>query len=121
MFRHWKLGAATESVPCTTLNAFFENNRLSRVKLMKVDCEGAEYLVVAGGRSVLERACIDFIAMEYHPSICGVARCRATHSALCEAGYHFRIVNGECVYHLPDHEEELGRLGETSDAYSWLI
>lgn len=121
MFRHWKLGDATESVPCTTLDAFFDKNRLSRVKLMKVDCEGAECLVVAGGRSVLERGCIDFIAMEYHPSICGVARCRATHQAICEAGYCFRTVNGECVYHLPGHEDELSGLDETPDAYSWLI
>jgi FkbM family methyltransferase len=55
MFRYWKVGTATETVPCTTLDAFFDRNHLDRVRLMKVDCEGAESLVVAGGRNVLKR------------------------------------------------------------------
>jgi len=100
MFRYWKVGTATETVPCTTLDAFFDRNHLDRVRLMKVDCEGAESLVVAGGRNVLKRGRIDFIAMEYHPSICGTSLCTATHSALTDAGYHLSKIDGLFVYHL---------------------
>jgi FkbM family methyltransferase len=112
MFRHWKVGTATEVVPCTTLDAFFDKNRLNRVRLMKVDCEGAEHLVIAGGRSVLKRGCIDFIAMEYHPSICGEARCEVTHSALTDAGYCLSKPGGQFVYHLPGLEGGLSGLEE---------
>lgn len=107
MFRHWKVGVATELVPCTTLDAFFESNGLNRVRLMKVDCEGAESLVIAGGRSVLNRGGIDFIAMDYHPTICGAARCKATHAILSDAGYCLSQTDGLLVYHFPGFENDL--------------
>lgn len=99
LFRHWKFGAATERVPATTLDAFFDANRLNKVRLMKVDCEGAEHLVIAGGRNVLKRGAIDFIAMEYHAAICGQVRCHAAHAALTEAGYRLSDTPGPLVYH----------------------
>jgi len=99
LFRHWKFGAAREIVPTTTLDAFFEENGLRKVRLMKVDCEGAEHLVIAGGRSVLKRGCIDFIAMEYHAAISGDAQCRSTHAKLTDAGYCLSDTPGPRVYH----------------------
>jgi FkbM family methyltransferase len=107
MFRHWKIGSATETVPCTTLDAFFNETNLGQVRLMKVDCEGAECLVVAGGADVLKSGCIDFIAMEYHRSICGAARCESTHSTLVGAGYRLSKPGGQFIYHLPGLEDDL--------------
>src|SRR5262249_39675901 len=45
---------AKEHVRAMTLDAFFQSNVLERVRLLKVDCEGTEYLVIAGGRKVLK-------------------------------------------------------------------
>lgn len=112
MFRYWRLGSKAETVPGTTLDSWFERYGLERVRLMKVDCEGAESLVVAGGRKVLEGRRIDFIAMEYHPSICGAARCKATHSALTDAGYCVSKPGGQSIYHLPGFESELKGIGD---------
>lgn len=111
MFRYWKIGAATEVVPCITLDTFFDKNNLGRVRLMKVDCEGAESLVIAGGREVLRQGRIDFIAMEYHPAVCGGQRCRSTHAVLSSAGYCLSQAGGLFVYHLPGYESDLKALG----------
>jgi len=112
MFRHWKVGTAAESVPCTTLDAFLMRNIPGQVRLMKVDCEGAESLIVAGAADALKRRRVDFIAMEYHPAICGEARCASIHSALTEAGYCLRTIGGQTIYHLPGLEGDLRRLEE---------
>jgi hypothetical protein len=52
-------------VPCTTLEAIMEANRLERVDLLKIDCEGAEYeILFAAAPRVLQR--ITDIRLEYH-------------------------------------------------------
>lgn len=48
-------GAKTESVEMTTLDAFAERVGLSRLDALKLDVEGAEIKVLAGGRETLRR------------------------------------------------------------------
>jgi FkbM family methyltransferase len=119
MFRHWKLGATSETVPTLTLDTFFEMNTLDRVRLLKVDCEGAEYLVVHGAKSVLRHQAFDFIAMEYHPSICGIDHCVKAHQELQAMGYILTKIHGEYIYHLPGLEKELQALGELRVRCDW--
>lgn len=109
MFRHWRLGTLSESVPATTVDAFFLNNRIDHARLMKVDCEGAEHLVVKGAKHVLEQQQIDFITLEFHEGICGVEACQRTHTRMIDAGYILRQMNGLGVYHLPGFATELKR------------
>src|ERR1043166_4405466 len=42
MFRHWKLGSRAERVPSVTLDSFFSRHSIGKVRLLKIDCEGAE-------------------------------------------------------------------------------
>jgi FkbM family methyltransferase len=51
LFRHWKLGSASETISTTTLDNFLKTEPIQHIRLVKVDCEGAEYLVVAGGKT----------------------------------------------------------------------
>lgn len=119
MFRYWKIGSAKEDVHALTLDSFFKENSLERVRLLKVDCEGAEYLVITGGRSILKQRAIDFIALEYHPVICGIEKCIYTHEELKSAGYILTRARGQCIYHLPGLEKELGCLGELNVGCDW--
>jgi FkbM family methyltransferase len=119
MFRHWRLGATSETVPALRLDTFFEKNSLDRVRLLKVDCEGAEYSVIRGAKRVLRRQAFDFIAMEYHPSICGIDHCVRADQELRAGGYVLTKVRGQYIYHLPGLEEELLPLGELKVGCDW--
>ncbi len=119
LFRHWRIGFTRERVRATTLDAFFRDNSLGRVRLLKMDCEGAEPLIISGGRNVLGQRRIDFIAVEYHPLICGTERCLDTHEELKRRGYLLTKVGGRYVYHLPGLEKELQPLGELRVDCDW--
>jgi len=120
LFRYWRLGSKTERVSCCTLDSFFEAAALKEVRLMKVDCEGAEHLVILGARGVLRQRKIQFIAMEYHPTICGTENCTAAHAQLLAAGYALAKLNGLCIYHVPGGEDELRSLGELQAHTDWM-
>jgi uncharacterized protein (UPF0335 family) len=52
-------------IKCTTLGKIIEKNRIGRVDLLKLDCEGAEYEILFGMRkNMLSR--IERIVMEHH-------------------------------------------------------
>ncbi len=119
LYRHWKVGSRGETVPTLTLDEFFKRSNLARVRLMKIDCEGAEHLVVTGGRQVLGRQAIDYIALDYHASICGKETCAGTHSQLQSLGYRSARLLSSLVYYRPGMEQQLADLGETSFDCSW--
>lgn len=118
-FRHWKIGSTKETVKAITLDQFIEQNDIGKIRLMKVDCEGAEYLVMAGGRQTLNKQLIEFIALEYHPSICGADKCNQIHQNLVSYGYILTKVNGQCIYHLPDSVACLNTLGDLKANCNW--
>lgn len=114
MFRHWRLGTASEAVPATTLDRLLQQNNVERVRLMKVDCEGAEEAVVAGGADTFRRQLVQFIAMEYHPTILGPDKCKQIDSRLKECGYRLASLQGHDLYYLPGLESELARLAPSA-------
>jgi len=59
------MGATVVTVKATTLDQAFEEYGITNCKVLKLDCEGAEYEVLRG-TSVLEK--IDHIVMELHIS-----------------------------------------------------
>lgn len=116
---HWRLGRRYEIVPTLTLDEFFQQEKLDRVRLVKVDCEGAETVVMAGAAGVLARQAVDFWAVEYHPHICGPAGCAAVHAALCSHGYMCATACGHRVYFRTGLERELQAVGETRLNCDW--
>lgn len=113
LYRVGKIGLAREKVVATTLDLLFQENRIEKARLVKIDCEGAEGAVIAGGQRVLGRQAIDFIAMEYHPSIGSDGRetCRKIHESLLGFGYVLTQIHGQCIYHLPSFSEVLRAAG----------
>jgi FkbM family methyltransferase len=117
LFRHWKLGSKTERVPCVTLDSLLQQHSIPRVRLIKVDCEGAEGLVIEGAKHTLSEHRVDFIAMEYHSSICGSQRCLDTHRQLTSVGYVLTRISELSVYHLPSQELDLQPLSESVETF----
>jgi hypothetical protein len=107
MFRHWKVGTKSERIRCITLDSLFRQHSIERARLIKIDCEGAEGLVVKGAREILADHRADFIALEYHRSISGARACDETHERLTTFGYVLTIDSGLAVYHLPNLKEML--------------
>ena len=105
-----RIGSSAETVPCTTLDRFFEQQSIERARLIKMDCEGAEPSIVAGAGRVIAEQRVDFIALEYHPHICGRVRCGDAHSALVRAGYEMTDLNGQSIYHLHGGADALRQL-----------
>jgi FkbM family methyltransferase len=118
-FRHWRLGWARQRVQAMTLDSFFADNEIDRARLLKMDCEGAEPLIVQGGKSVLQEHRIDFLAVEFHGSITGVEKSVWTHRQLTDHGYILSSAGGQWVYHLPGLEADLTSLGPVNRNISW--
>ena len=119
MFRYWRIGSARQVARATTVDSFVKTVALPRVRLVKIDCEGAEGAIVHGAKGALRDHLFEFVAVEYHPMIIGRARCEQTHRELIEAGYALTKVRGRCVYHVPGRETELSPAGELRLNAGW--
>ncbi|MBI1761473.1 MAG: FkbM family methyltransferase [Acidobacteria bacterium] len=109
--RHWKLGSKRETVAMQTLDDLFQQHKINKVRLLKMDCEGAELQIVEGAQQTLQRQVIEYIALEYHPTIIGQEACSHIDKQIRQAGYCLSMLNGQHVYHLAGRESELQMLG----------
>jgi FkbM family methyltransferase len=98
-------GTGTESVATMPMDDYFAKHQIKRVRLMKVDCEGAEKLVMAGGRKTLRSRCIEILAWEYHPGIVSDEEMAAMDTFLKECGYVLLTINGQTIYCLPEWQQ----------------
>jgi len=107
-----KLCFRKEKVPSLPLDNFFEINKLGRVRLIKIDTEGAEHDIVTGGIKSIQRGAFDFIALEYHLGIFIPERITSTHKILKDSGYILTKCGGQTIYHLPGLDKEIQSLGD---------
>jgi len=101
-----------EKVPSLTLDNFFEINKLGKVRLIKIDTEGAEYDIVTGGIKSIQRRAFDFIALEYHPGILISEKITSTHKILKDSGYILTKCGSQTIYHIPGLNKEIQSLGD---------
>ena len=96
--------AKSEVATTTTIDEIVCADKLTRIRLLKVDVEGAEHLVVKGAHDTLRHKRVDILALEYHPTIGGgTVACSETHSRLLEYGYLLAEFRGQTIYHLPEY------------------
>ena len=81
---------ASVTVPGLRLDTLFKQEGLSHVDLMKVDIQGAEKLLIAGGLEALSH--IDVIVMEvlFEPMYEGSALFGELHAELLKLGFHLQ-------------------------------
>src|SRR5262249_39135559 len=105
-YRHWRLGSSRQVVRTMRLDDLLAETKVAKVRVMKVDCEGAEALVIRGASNYLARHAIDFCIVHYHTHITGVDECERAHAALLQAGYLLAKLDHLCVYMRPTLEPE---------------
>ena len=69
LYRMTKYRVPTQTVAARTLAQILDDEKLSRVDLMKVDIEGFEYEALLGSRSVFAEMRMRVLALELHPTI----------------------------------------------------
>lgn len=96
-------------VPTTTLDRMVD---APHIRLLKIDCEGAEQLVIPGAAKTLANHRVDFLSVEFHPSIIGGAACITVDQQIRSHGYVCTALgSGLWVHHLPGLESDLEALG----------
>lgn len=112
LFNHTKFGGKRQEVRSQTFDSFVKEHSISQVRLLKVDCEGAEDLVILNGKSLFEKNKVDFIALEYHHSIRDRKNLDSVHAFLVECGYAPLSIENQMIYHLPHLKSDLAFLGK---------
>jgi FkbM family methyltransferase len=101
-----------ERVATLPLDNVLMREGVRHVRLLKVDCEGAEKIVIPGARATLACKRVDFISIEYHSRIIGEAACAVIDHTIRDHGYRcLALGSGLWVYHLPGLESQLAALG----------
>jgi len=84
------------TIKATRIDDLFTENAVSRIDLLKVDCEGCEYEILRDAAvSTLER--IENVAMEYHCIDGWEAKLDSVCTRLRIAGFHVEQDRAECV------------------------
>lgn len=103
------------SVPADTLDNIIPKEN---IRLMKMDCEGAELLVVRGARQLIQSGRVDFIVVDYHPAIAGPDAVLEIDRALRANRYLCSSLDGLWIYHLPGRDAVLRGLGELTPVHN---
>ena len=111
--KSWDISEKIRSFPCeaTTLDLYMHENSLERVNFLKIDVEGAEYLVLEGGNDLLasHQPILFFEMWDSYMHDFGT-----TPIDFCEiilgAGYDRFTVIQDILYHFNDLKTELPRL-----------
>lgn len=104
------------SVPATTLDEHVSANAVRRIRLVKIDCEGAEFLVLSGAKKTLKERVAEMISVDYHPQIVGEAGIGKIDALLRANGYLLtETAGGPWFYHLPSLRQDLAPLGPLKD------
>jgi len=81
------LGAYMHTAESVRLGQIFDQLQIQRCRLLKIDCEGAEYRVLMGGREYLNR--VDYLVGEFH-----------TNKRLDDAGQSPTALRMMCAQHI---------------------
>ena len=75
-----------------TLDRLFADVGIHHVRLLKIDCEGAEWGVIRGAARILSQGMVEIVALMFA---------------------------GNCIYHLPSATPELLQLPNARTAAGW--
>ena len=85
---------------------------IDEITVIKIDCEGAEFLILSGAGTMLREQVAEIISVDYHPQIVGEAGVRKIDALLRMNGYLLaETVKGPWLYYLPKVKDELVLLG----------
>ncbi len=111
-YRHWRVGSGSEIVPAKPLDEMLPRAESRSIRLLKIDCEGAESEIIPSAERLLAKHAFQFISLEYHPQLIGESGVAVIDHCLRDAGYELvRTAVGCWVYYLPELLPELEAWG----------
>lgn len=95
-FDEYQASTKSITVAVDTIDAVCQRTSVSRIDLLKMDAQGAELKILAGGRQMFERGAIDMVFSEVHflESYEGAARFDQIMALLMQHGFHFHNFYG---------------------------
>jgi FkbM family methyltransferase len=118
-YRHWLIGHKAVDVTTTTLDNVIAAVA-APIRLVKIDAEGAEGIIISGARESLDAGKIDFLTVDYHLAISPIAVCRATHNSILGCGYR-ALGQPTCIlYFHPRCKTEVTSLKAICELPEWL-
>ncbi len=106
-FQSSKFSSTKETIKTVSMDSYFAVNKIEKVRLMKIDCEGAEGLVMKGAREVFKNKKVEILAMEYHPQVLSQEDISEIDLFLKECGYLLVNLHDQILYCLPEHKQLL--------------
>lgn len=114
LFRRPNQRDVIEIVKADTLDRFIIENCIEAIRFMKIDCEGAEKVIVEGALATLKDRRIEFIVVEFHMNVLSESEVMKLDAIIRSFGYNLSETGGGLwVYHLPGLEVALRPLGDT--------
>jgi FkbM family methyltransferase len=111
-YYHGRFSDGREMVTVTTLDLLCDHLGTAPVRLLKLDCEGAELSILRGAQGLLAAQRFDFLSIDYHPTIAGPLAAPSIDALVRSFGYEVsKTRSGVWLYHLPGRERELDAVG----------
>jgi FkbM family methyltransferase len=86
----WTSGGERVTVRVSTLDAALGEVRLATPLLVKIDVQGAENLVIAGGRATLAQAAVAIVETSFEPLYKGQPLFNEIYDRMCREGFVYR-------------------------------
>lgn len=99
--RRPRFGGRRQTVRVRRLDDVMTESGVGRLRLLKIDCEGAEGAVIIGAAQLLAAHRVDVLALEYHPEMIGEKAMSEIHGHLLGWGYGLFDNHGQTVYAAP--------------------
>ena len=93
----WTAGGDQVAVRVSTLDATLADVTLTRPLLVKIDVQGTEDLVIAGGRATLAEAAVVIIETSFEPLYEGQPLFDHIYRLMCADGFEYRGSLGQLV------------------------
>ncbi len=101
-----------ELVRTTTLDALLASHGISKIRLLKIDAEGAEFPILRGADALFTQRRVDVLSLDFHPYHVAKDVPHQMDRWLRNRGYELsQTAVGMWVYHLPEAVGAFASLG----------
>jgi len=101
-----------ELVRTTTLDALLAHHGISKIRLLKIDAEGAEFPILRGANELFTQRRVDVLSLDFHPYHVAKEVPHQMDRWLRDRGYQLsQTAVGMWLYHLPEAAGAFASLG----------
>ncbi|MCC5875406.1 MAG: FkbM family methyltransferase [Candidatus Sumerlaeia bacterium] len=92
--RAYRHSNVVQEIEATTLDALAGKHGYTSIRLVKIDCEGAEPEILAGAGRLLGAGAVDYLLVEFHENFSDRVAIGEAHEAVVGHGYEYAVIDG---------------------------